>query len=493
MKKLILTTGLLFCVWLGYSQVPAITLTDTVFTTAAGQKLQAQMGQLMVPENRSNPQSVSIPVYFIKLHSTAAIPGTPLFYLEGGPGSSCTWQAGNPEYLERWASLLDLGDVILLDQRGTGAGQERVLYITDKDVPTDILANDEARAKHMRQMEKKALATFKANGVDLNGYTTKENAADVDQLRRALGYKKINLMGFSYGTHLAQAYIRYYESNVENTVLLGTEGPDHTYKLPSTIDVHFKRLAQMVAADPVVGATVPDLVALYQKVMRKLKQQPAEVTVSSPFTGEAMKVQVGPYGLQMIMAIDIGDASDLPAFPRLLYTIDQEDYRMLEWFIRKRWTGAYGIQAMSATMDAASGASPTRLTQIEEEQKTTLFPDALNFDPDSKWPHPDLGASFRAPLTSSIRTLFMSGSLDYNTPPFQAEEVRWGFANSFHITVGNAGHEQIISHPGTLPAIHRFLQGQSVKDITLNHPPLQFIPVTGQPMPGQYHPSIPEE
>ena len=133
---------------------------------------------------------------------------------------------------------------------------------------------------------------------------------------------------------------------------------------------------------------------------------------------------------------------------------------------------------MSSTMDPASGASEARKDQIRKEEKNSMFKGVVNpgMD-DSGWLIPDLGDDFRKPLISSVRTLFMSGTLDFNTPPYQAEEVRWGFANSSHIIVKNAGHEQIIRHPEATNTIIDFLKGKNVDEITLINPPIRFIPI----------------
>ncbi len=192
-----------------------------------------------------------------------------------------------------------------------------------------------------------------------------------------------------------------------------------------------------------------------------------------------LRVKVGSFGLNMILFSDMGDAFDIPVFPRLLYSIDQGDYSLLQWFIQKRIGNFYGAQGMSATMDVASGGSPSRLAKIEKELAVSPFQDILAASMSTDWPHPDLGEEFRAPLISNIPTLFMSGTLDFNTPPYQAEEVRWGFSNSSHIIVDNAGHEQILTHPQATPTIIRFLKGENVNDVALSYPPLEFIPLKG--------------
>lgn len=468
-----------------------LTSQEQVFKTKSGKKIKAEVGTLKVPENRANPNSAQIEVKFIRLKSTNPNPTTPLFYLEGGPGSSCTWQADNPYFLERWSKFLPLGDVVLLDQRGTGAGTNRVLYIWQKAIPENIWVDASVANQHHEKMTEEALAYFKSKKVDLAGYTSVENAKDIDDLRQALGYSKISLMGFSYGTHLGQTYIKYFGKQVNNAVLAGVEGLNHTYKLPAAMDTQFKKIALLSNADPNVNKEVPDLMALYQQVIQKLKKNPVELTVRSPLTRKPMKLKVGAFGLNLLLRFDIGDASDIPVFPRLLYTINQGDYSLLQWFLQKRvGMGVfYGIQGMATTMDKASGVSPERMALIQAQKKTSLFGEVVSSDLDSSWPAPDLGASFRAPLSTDVRTLFLSGTLDFNTPPHQAEEVRWGFANSSHVIVDYAGHEQILPHPKALETILRFLKGENVDDVAMAYPKLQFIPVKGTP--GKIkHPSI---
>ncbi|WKN43347.1 alpha/beta fold hydrolase [Tunicatimonas pelagia] len=491
MKNLLLMLGMYlmshFASAQDYSE--RLTTENKSFKSASGTVVNATVGSLKVPENRNNPDSEEISIHFVQLKSTNSEPDVPLIYLEGGPGLSCTWQADDSHYLEQWLPFLEVSDVILLDQRGTGAGTERVLYIHQEGIPTDILADEAARESYSEKMGQAALDDFKQRGVDLLGYTTLESAQDIDDLRQALSYDQFSLYGFSYGTHLGQAYIKYFGSHVKNAVLVGVEGLNHTFKLPSAMDTQFQKIALMAQADPKIRAVVPDLTDLYQRVVHSLDENPAEVEVSSPLTGESMKMKVGSFGLNMILRIDIGDASDILVFPRLLYSIDQGNYAMLQWFIQKRIEGFYVEHGMNATMDIASGGSPSRLARVEEELAVSPFRDILEASMSTDWPHPDLGEEFREPLVSNVRTLFMSGTLDFNTPPYQAEEVRWGFSNSSHIIVDNAGHEQILTHPEATPTVIRFLKGGNIDDVALFYPPIEFIPVKGK-AGDVSHPSI---
>ncbi len=489
LRLFLVTSTILFLAVLPAFAQSNLSLSAKEYASASGKTITGDEGTLTVPENRANPASDSITIHFVRLHGTGNNKQAPVIYLAGGPGSSCTWQASDPRSLETWEPYLELGDVVLLDQRGTGAGSERTLYIWQGDLPNDFLADEEVALQHLQRVQDAALEAFDERGVDLDGYTTLENARDMDGLRRALGYDQWKLYGFSYGTHLGQAYLKYFGEHVDRALLVGTEGPNHTYKLPLAMDVQFQKLSLLAKADPTVNGDVPDVWALYQEVARQLDKQPAEVTVTNPLTRSDMTMLVGSFGLNLILRLDIGDASDLPVIPRLLYQIKQGNYDPLQWFVQKRIGLMLGVSGMASTMDAASGITPSRRQRIDEESRTSLFASVVNPRLEQAWPSPDLGDEFRAPLVTDVPTLFLSGTLDFNTPPYQAEEVRWGYANSHHIIVRNAGHEQVLTHPGATDTIIRFLQGEDVSDVTMVHPSLRFIPVEGSDSEG-WHPCL---
>jgi hypothetical protein len=99
----------------------------------------------------------------------------------------------------------------------------------------------------------------------------------------------------------------------------------------------------------------------------------------------------------------------------------------------------------------------------------------------------DLGDGFRAPVRSAVPALFVSGTLDANTPPEQAEAVRTGFANSGHLIVENGGHEDLLVREDIRAAIVQFLKGGEPPSRRIVAPPLKFIPVRG---PARGHPSL---
>ncbi|MEM9524989.1 MAG: alpha/beta fold hydrolase [Bacteroidota bacterium] len=485
---------LLMLPWAAFAQTAEgfTKVEQMILTTASGQEINAERGQLMVLENRDDVSSTKIPITFVRLKSQAEEPISPVFYLEGGPGSSCTWMAESPEALERWGALLALGDVVLIDQRGTGAVGERMTWVNTEPLPEDLFISEKAANRHFVKMAPKAIEAFNKRNIDRDGYDTMESAKDIEALRKALGYNKISVLGFSYGTHLGQAYMKFFGEQIDKVILIGVEGLDETFKLPLRMDAQFRKLSAMVAADEVLGKDIPDLVALYQRVATKLTETPITLQVNSPLTREPMDVKLGKFGLDYLLFRDLGDASDLPVIPRLLYDVDQGNYDILTWFLQKRIGAGYGLHAMSVSMDIASGGSPDRLAKIQREAKESLFGNVMNTPHlalSKVWGIPDLGHEFWSGFTSSVPTLLLSGTLDMNTPPYQAERLRWSLPNAQHIIVQNAGHEQILTHPVIGPAIGKFLMGGDVSSVTATYPPLKFIPIQGE-RAGVWHPSL---
>jgi pimeloyl-ACP methyl ester carboxylesterase len=179
--------------------------------------------------------------------------------------------------------------------------------------------------------------------------------------------------------------------------------------------------------------------------------------------------------------MDLGDTNDLPIFPALFHTIDRGDYSIFARFLEKRYAQfGGGVPIMSFVMDAASGATSDRYARMEREAKTALLGDVMNFP----FPHigkamlnPDLGDEFRSEIKTGVPTLFISGTLDNNTPPFQADEVRRSFRQSTHLIIDNAGHESMLIEPRVQQLIVDYLNGRDVSGVKIALPRLKFFAI----------------
>ena len=446
-----------------------------------GKTYEAERGHLIVRENRKKPTSNLIELVFLRLKSTSDKPGYPTVYLDGGPGSSATGIASIPDYMNAFQKLREVGDVILLDQRGVGRSKPNLTHRASEALPLDVFADREVALRAFKERAKAAADHFRSQGVDILAYNTIESANDVDDVRKALGAEKVNLVGFSYGTHLGLACIRYHGKNLNRVVLVGTEGPDHTDKLPSTSDASIRRLAALVAKDPELGPKMPDLAGTLKRTLDRLEKEPVTITINDQRTRKPIDVKVGKIGLQFLIMRDLGDTNDLPVFPLWFYTMDKGDYSVLKRFVERRYNqyGA-GISVMTLVMDISSGVSKARKRQIQNEAKTTLLGDIVNFplsEMGDVFGYPDLGNVYRSPIKTAVPTLFVSGVLDNNTQPFQADEVRKTFKNSTHIVIDNAGHESMVIDPQVQQTMVQFLKGEDVSKVKITLPALKFQPL----------------
>jgi len=446
-----------------------------------GQVFEGERGHLIVRENRQNPNSNLIELVFVRLKSTTDKPGYPTVYLDGGPGSSATNLASVRDYMRAFQKLREVGDVILLDQRGVGRSRPNLTYLTSESLPVDVFADREVAIRAFKERAKLAADHFRSKGIDILAYNSVESAHDVEDLRKALGVEKLNLVGYSYGSHLGLACIRYNGKNLNRVVLIGTEGPDHTDKLPSTSDASIKRLSAIVAKDAVIGAKMPDLTGTLKRVLDRLEKEPVTVTITDQRTRKPVDVKVGKIGLQFLIMRDLGDTNDLPIFPLWFYTMDKGDYSILKRFVERRYNQfGGGISVMTLVMDISSGVSKARKKQIEKEAKTALLGDIVNFpisEMGDVFGNPDLGDVFRSSIKTDVPTLFVSGVLDNNTQPFQADDVRKTFKNSTHIVLDNAGHESMLVHPDVQQTMVLFLRGEDVSKVKIDLPPLKFQPL----------------
>ena len=453
------------------------------FKTADGQEIPAELGRLTVPENRARPDGNVIELAFVRIKSKAARPGPPVVVLAGGPGGSGIAEARI--FWHVFSPLLEVGDVIALEQRGTGRSTPYMMCQNIKGFEGDDLASRENMTRLLKERFRPCAEEWRAKGVDVTAYNTRESADDVDDLRRALGAEKINLWGFSFGTQLGFMVIRRHGDRINRAIFAGVEGPDDTRKLPSNIDAHFRDIARLVKADPQWSKLVPDFVALVRSVHERLEREPVVVEVVNRRTKEKNKVRVGKFALQVIVGIDAGDSKDIASFPALYHSISKGDYTLLAQRVQSlqdRITVPIPW-AMIFSTDCASGATRARDRRIAREAPRSLLGDAINFPwPDicEVWGNPDLGDALRAPVRSRVPVLFISGTLDARTPVSNSREIIKGFPNGKLLVVENAGHEDVFSPPAAVEAIADFIKGNPLKTTSATHPPLKFVPPDGR-------------
>jgi pimeloyl-ACP methyl ester carboxylesterase len=435
--------------------------------THAGE-VPAEIGRLSVPERRRDAASRTIELAFVRVKSRAKTPLPPLVYLDGGPGGGGYTAAAIEAYADLFERVSVTRDVILLSQRGTGLSRPRPACAMPDPLPDDFFRSEDTMTRTLHQRAVECATELRAQGVDLAGYTTEETADDVEDLRKALKAERVALLGFSYGTHAALSVMRRWPGSVARAVLIGTEGPADTWKRPSTMDRQFEKLA---------AAAGVDLVAVWRRLLERTAKEPLRVAIN--VRGTPRTLLVGPAGLQYLLRRDIGDTNDWPGLPAAIVRAERGDLTFLSRVVARRFNGlSGGISMMPLAVDCASGASRARLDEIAREEPSPVFGRMTNYP----FPGvcqaldlPMLPDTFRAPVTSDVPTLFVSGTHDSHTPPAQAEAVAGRFSQATHVIVENAGHESTLIAE-VRATIIAFLGGKTVASGLVSAPPIAFLP-----------------
>jgi pimeloyl-ACP methyl ester carboxylesterase len=417
------------------------------FTTFDGNAYPAELGKLTVPEDRKSRSGRTIQVAFIRLMHRGEKAGTPVVFLPPGPGIPGTILGRVPVYFNLLDRLRDQGDVIVIDIRGEGMSSPNLDECPGLTEVSPHLF--ESIATYMRQLSASAAhcAQFwRSKGVQPAAYNNREVVEDIEDMRKSLHYEHLRLLGFSAGTDLGMAFLRQHGDVVERAAFAATGAPEVRPGRPLVEDLELDKLNLWYKAAR--GADAPDLMELFDQDVKALD---AENIVLSLTEGKEQKsAKVGSVLLKSI-AVQMLNGTDGAMLPALLTSVHSGDYSLLQILAQKAFNGFHGSMTLiGLTVDCSAAMPADTIARAEVEAKVSRFGNLRNQHIQPSTCEAGLGKnatpkSADGPLFSLVPTLFISGTMDANTPPFEAETLRWGFPEGTHVVIKNGFHE-------TLPA-----------------------------------------
>jgi len=437
------------------------------FESGDGQKVEAFKGVFSVPENRTKNNSRQIDIHYVRFPATGKKSGYPIVYLAGGPGGSGIATAKHRRF-ELFMAMREFGDVIALDQRGTGDSDHLPECISSQTLPPTPISDAEYIA--IRQQALRDCLTFwEQQKVDLKAYNTVENAADLDALRQHLKAEKITLWGISYGSHLAFAALKSMPERLHKVIIASAEGLRQTVKMPARTDAYFERL--QTAARQQTGDDALDIIGLMRRVHDKLEKNPMKISLSND---SETFYYLQRRDMQQLASGSISDPGRAWQAVQLYQAVDAGFVMPLVPIIQ-RYFGVgdkLSLRAMSVAMDIASGIDAERRKTIEQQAQSALLASYLNFTLHytDVAPQLDLGDHFRKPPESDVPTLLLSGTLDGRTYIESQKEAVSGLKNCQIITVVNAGHNLFKSSPQVLATMQAFMRGDTIDETEIQAP-----------------------
>jgi pimeloyl-ACP methyl ester carboxylesterase len=457
-------------------------------TLKSGSTVRVEAGELRVPESRRRPSSREITIPYYRLRSDSPTPASPIFLLHGGPGSSWLEQFPEDNMAREVAFYRTIADVIVFDQRGGGRSRPEMTCPDRKGVQSGRPFTMALAADVMRELAIACRDRWLSAGVDLAAYNTVENAADVNDLRVALGYGKITLIGGSYGSHLALQFMRQYPDVVDRVVMFGIEGPDDTWDRPSATLATLGRIATAAEQSPAFAGRIPPggLLKTLERVVERLEATPQQVTIGSGTDRRTVTVTADL--VRMIARRGADRRNPANAWPEMILALDRGDYSIAAQAV----AGAQNLQLpdpVHFSMDCASGISGRRREQVRTDPARTLLGNlSLEYEVVCPvWPSEDLGESFRSNVVSSVPTAIIHGTWDMSTPIENARNAASSLSNAQLVEVVGGNHGALYnlyaSWPSMYDTMRAFLKGESatfprsVDDMSA----VRFVPVSGSP------------
>lgn len=349
-------------------------------------------------------------------------------------------------------ALRAAGDVILLEQRGTGLSRPNLNCPQRVEFPLDQPGTREEAAGRFRVAAAACADFWRRRGADLAGYNVEESADDLEALRQALGAPHLVLWGVSFGTHLGLATLRRHPSLASRAILAGVVGPDEAWPLPSEIDRRFDTTA------------APQLASAFRLLVARLDARPAVLRVARGAGREtdSVSLTIGGYDFRSAVSGALGDPQRAATVPALIEAATGGDFRALgPAILRSRAARPIG-SAMAYATACASGSSEARRQRMVEEARSSLLAPTPNVVAAScdVWGVRDLGEDFRRPVASDVPTLLISGTGDLTTPLERAAAVLPGLSHGQQLILEGArhGHDLLVGSPDIAKEILEFLR-----------------------------------
>lgn len=405
-----------------------------------GEPLEAQCTTFAVPEDRSKPggRSIALNIAWIPPRNTGDPATDPVFFLAGGPGQAAV--ATFPALAPVFSDVMKDRGIVLVDQRGTGKSNP----LNCKSAGNEQVDSDPAAA---RTWIEGCIAELSAKA-DLRRYTTTDAVADLDAVRKAIGADRINLIGVSYGTRMAQQYALRHPQHVR-TVTLDSPVPN-TLGLGNIFAGNLDRALQAQFAlckeSPACKGRMGDPRAELQAVLTRLRANPVQVTYRDGSTGEEVTETMTADHVAGLVRM----YSYMPAagalLPQLIHEASQGRYANLMALAKMMQGDMQDAMAMGMQMSVICTEDAASMVTRAEDADTVLgnrMVEAMAAMCQA-WPKGDKPADFNTPLKGDLPVLVLTGEFDPVTPPRYGEQIaNKGLPNARWLNLKGQGHNVI--------------------------------------------------
>lgn len=467
---------------------------------------------LMVPENRLDPDSRIIALHFLHFPAKEKSNLPPVAFLGAGPGEPYSYDVFfDGKRAEAWRYELEFvnqkRDVILINQRGNSGAPG--LPIADfryrwpnggaDDKPLDLVLMNENRRKAYAEY----IEAYTAKGIDLRGYDVMHFVEDIEVIRKQFGYEKIALIGNSFATQWALAYIRQYPERVDRALFSGIEPLNNNYDDPDGIWEVLAKVNAHALADSEISKDLPPggIPEVFKTLIARLEKEPQSVQLEED--GEAYSLVVGADDLRYNYLNPMARSykGELESWPKYLMDMYRGDFRLLASLSQGRKYRSSSLM-INPLFNNSLGITQEREALLESRSSARWLGDVNDHYTATRdvCPAPKVEESFLEPIKHDIPIVIIHGDLDLSTPYTNATELMPFLQNGHLITVKRGSHNAkralIFSDRDLMNQIYEFMN----LDFTVDDfqtfrqelpseyelPEFEFLPIGGESLYERY-------
>ena len=419
-----------------------------------------------VYENRAAGKGRKIGLHVLVLPALSKTPAPdPVFWLHGGPGAAATDTApaaGQGGFLE---GLRADHDLVFVDQRGTGRSHPLNCDVGDdsNDLPSFFgkLFPPELVRACREVLEKDS---------DLKLYTTPIAMDDLDEVRAALGYGKIDIVAASYGSIAAQAYIRQHGDRVRAAFLAGVATPGIKQPLPFARGAQeaLELLYKECDADAACKAAFPNIRKEFDAVLARFGRGAIDVDLIDPVTKKERRVALERENYVERLRLMLYTTTFARFLPLIVHRAFQDDWLPFESVAIAYNPGSILARGMYMTVTCSEGVPFITEAETAGTRGTFVGDRRVRAHQEAcrQWPRGDVPASFIEPVRSSVPVLMFSGEADGSTPQWLGEGAVKYLANGRQIEVPHYGHQA--DSPCMWAVMDQFIRTAQVKDLDVS-------------------------
>ncbi|MFC1948368.1 alpha/beta fold hydrolase [Chloroflexota bacterium] len=437
--------------------IPEYETVECPFTVPQGTEVEC--GCMTVPENRGQPDGNQVKIQFAIFRSKSRNPEPdPIVYLGGGPGEH-SLESVSLTFDTRFAPLTANRDLIVFDQRGTGYSEPALECPELIELAYEVLdqqLEDEESITLENEATRECYESLREQGIDLSAYNSAESAADLNDLRLALGYDEWNLFGISYGTRLALTAMRDYPNGIRSVILNSTvplQANLYT-EMAAGFDRALNVLFDSCANDLIANKAYPDLKEVLFDTIDQLNDSPAKFTAIHPLTGEYYDVLMSGDDFFDFITSTLYSTEVIPLVPKVIFDTQAGKYGTLALLVG---SNLLNMELISTGMHLSVQCSEELPFSSQEEITASLeeYPKIREYLEDSLgessfticeyWTGTMPDPVENEPVHSNIPTLILSGEFDPITPPAWGLLASETLSNSWFFEFPGLGHDVLVS------------------------------------------------